>query len=290
MPFRGVLFLLGAGFLFSVMSVLVKLLNGTLSSGQIALGRAVFSMVLCLIAIKQQQISPWGNNRKILFLRGTFGAIGVLCMYFALSMMPLAEVITIHYLNPILTALLAALFLKEKLSLKLFLALGTGLMGVVVLTQPQSIFEGDVRLPLLGVALSLGVAFASACAYTCVRHLRLTEKPIVIVFYFSLISLPASLPFAIYDWRPLPAKAWLMLVAIGIVTQLAQVLLTHGLGKVEAGKATGIGYVQILFAALFGFVIFDEVPDRFTLIGGSLVIAGFFVLLSHKRSLASSTS
>lgn len=274
---RGALLLIGAAFFFSLMTVQVKLAGAALPVEMLVLARGVVTLVLSYAAIRRAGLSPWGHDRTRLVLRGVFGLGGLACFYFAVTRLPLAEVTVIHYLNPILTTALAAMLLGERVGWPLAGALGVSLAGTVLVARPTFLFGGGGLDPA-GVAAALGGAVFSAFAYTTVRRLRLTDDPNVIVFYFPLVAVPITVPFALRAWVWPSARGWLLMLGLGICTQIAQVLMTRGLALVPAGRGTAIGYVQIAFAAVWGLLLFAEVPSGGTFAGAILVLAATWAL------------
>jgi drug/metabolite transporter (DMT)-like permease len=144
-----------------------------------------------------------------------------------------------------------------------------------------AIFFAGASLPWPGVLAALGGAVSAACAYVTVRRLRRTDHPDVIVFYFPLVAVPAVLPFALSVWVwPSPLE-WALLLVLGVVVQTAQVLLTRGLALIPAGQGTAVGYVQIAFAAAWGWLLFGEVPSVAAALGAGAIFAA--ALLSSRR-------
>jgi drug/metabolite transporter (DMT)-like permease len=115
-----------------------------------------------------------------------------------------------------------------------------------------------------------------------VRRATRTDHALVIIFYFPLVAVPATVPFAIRTWVWPDLRGWLLLLGLGVATQLGQLFLTHGLARVPAGRATTVGYVQIVFAALLGFVAFGDVPGLSTALGAVLIVAAMVVLLRRR--------
>ncbi|MCP4503261.1 MAG: DMT family transporter [Deltaproteobacteria bacterium] len=285
---QGMLLLLGAAFFFSLMAVQVKLLGAQLPSTVIVLGRAIVTLVLSVFMLKRAGTPFLGQRRGLLLLRGVFGFIGLLCFFFAITKLPLAEASVLFSLNPVFTAVLAAIFLKEALRPSLMLALVVAFSGVLLVVRPASLFgewlgeASDVVLDPYGVAACLVGSVAAASAYTLVRKLRTTEDPLVIVFYFSFVATPASLPFALQSWVWPDAKGWLLLLGVGLATQTAQVLMTKGIASVPAGPATTVGYSQVAIATLWGVLFFDEVPTWGTAMGALLIISALVGLAMKK--------
>ncbi len=282
-PFRGGIinfapglrFMVGAAFFFSLMSVCVKLAGERLPTPQIVFARSLFSLILTAWMLRRARVSPWGNRKPLLVLRGLLGFGGLLAFFHAITALPLADVTVLHYTNPVLTALLAGVVLGERLLRRDLAGLALGLAGVVCVAQPQFLFGGlSNELDLRAVGIALVGAVASALAYTTVRALGRTEHHLVVVFYFPLVATPASLPFLAGNlvW-PTPFE-WVMLVGVAVTTQIAQVLLTRGLHSELAGRAMSMSYIQIVFATVWGLLLFGERPGWLTLMGALLVVLG----------------
>ncbi len=257
---------------FSAMSVLVKLASETLPTGEIVLARGVMTLVLSYVMVKRAGLSPWGHERGRLLLRGLLGFAALGGYYLALARLPLADATTLHFTQPLLTAMLAWWLLGERVGWAAAFALACGLGGVLLVVHPG--VPLDSGADPFGVAIALSSATFSSLAYVTVRQLAKTEHPLVIVFYFPLVATPLALPWAAYDFVWPHGGEWLILLGIGITTQLGQVFLTMGLAIERAGRATSVGYLQICFAVVWQLVIFSEAPGLGTLLGAALIISG----------------
>ena len=126
--------------------------------------------------------------------------------------------------------------------------------------------------------------FRSALAYVSVRKLSTTEHPLVIILYFPLVSIPLTLPAVLQNgvW-PSPGD-WGWLLGVGILTQLGQIWVTQGLSRLPAARATSLNYVQVLFAAGWGWIWFNESITAFTCMGAALVLSASFISLSSRQA------
>ena len=282
----GVRHMAASAFFFSLMSLLVKLVGSRLPSNQIVLARGVVCLVLSYGWLRTRGLRPWGTNPRALLLRGLFGTLALLCFYYTLVTIPFAESVVLQHLNPIFAALLAAVLLRERIGARLAVATVLCLAGVLAITRPVTLFGGSDPahdLPALGLAAGLAGAVCSSLVFVLIRSIGSREDPLVIVFYFPLVTVPVVLPLALAAWVwPTPLE-WLTLVGVGIATQLAQVHMTRGLALEPAGRASSILYLQVALAALWGALFFEEIPDLFTLIGGGLIVAGTLTLVLRGR-------
>lgn len=273
---RGVLYMAASALGFSAMSMLVKLASERMPTGEIVVARAVVTLVISYVMVVRAGLSPIGKRHAGLVLRGLLGFGGLSGYYAALALLPLADATTIHNVTPLLTALLAWWILRERIGWPTFVALACGFLGVLVIVHPSG-----AGLDPVGVAIALGAALCSAFAYVTVRQLARTEHALVIVFYFPLVATPLSIPWAVADWVTPSAVDVLLLVAIGMTTQVGQVFLTMGLAAERAGRAASVGYLQIVFAIAWQLAIFGDLPSAATFIGAAAIVAGTLVVARY---------
>jgi len=271
----GVRFMLGSALAFSVMSALVKYAGARLASQELVFARSVVAIAISVALLRRAGVHTLGTRRWLLLARGIWGYAALSCGFYAMTMLPLAEATMIQYLHPVFTAMLAAVVLGERADRSLAASVLLGSAGVLLVTRPSFLFDaGGVALHPLGVAAALGGALLTAVAYVGVRELARTEHPLVIVLWFPLVSLPASLPATVASGVWPRGFEWLVLLGVGVFAQIGQVCLTRGLALEPAGRAMAISYVQIAFATLWGVLFFGEVPGVATLLGSLLVICG----------------
>jgi drug/metabolite transporter (DMT)-like permease len=284
-PSRGVLYMAASALGFSAMSVLVKVASTRLPTGEIVLARAVVTLVVSYVMVVRAELSPWGTAKAGLALRGLLGFGGLTFYYLALAHLPLADATVIQNTTPLLTAVLAWWLLRESIGWTTLVAIVCGISGVLLIVRPTG--EG---LDMTGIAAALGATVCSAFAYVTVRQLARTENPLVIVFYFPLIATPLAIPWAAATWvTPAPID-WLLLVAIGMTTQIGQVFLTMGLAIEKAGRATSVGYVQVVFAMMWQWVVFSTAPTVWTIGGAAIIFAGTLAVAAGSRVRAATPS
>jgi len=267
--------MVGSAFFFSLMTVFVKLAGQGLASQQIVLVRALVGLVLSYAIARQAGVAIWGNNRSLLVARGLVGFAALSCFFYAITRLPLAEATVIQYLYPSATALAAAVWLREALDLRIVLASALSVGGVVLVARPGSAFDPQsTGLDPTAVGIAVAGALLTAVAYVLVRRLSASEHPAVIIFYFPLVCVPATLPLAWMSWVWPTAWEWAVLLGVGVTTQIAQMCLTRGIALLPAGRATALSYLQVVFAMGWATLWFAETPDSWTLVGAALVALG----------------
>lgn len=277
---RPVLAMLASALSFSLMGVCVKQVGGRIPAAEVVLVRALMNVLLSWLLLRRAGISPWGQRRGLLIVRGAIGSVALLCVYVALTELPLASATVLQYTYPTFTALLAWLMLGERIGRRVLLAVLLGWSGVLLVARPAEIMGSVASLAGPAVLIAVAGAFCTALAYVSVRSLARSEHPLVIVFYFPLVALPLSLPLVLLNpVLPTPLEL-LWLLGVGVFTQLGQVFLTSSLVALPAARATAISYVQVAFAGLWGWLLFGEALDGWTVAGAALVLAATLISLS----------
>ena len=228
-------------------------------------------------------VNPLGNSHALLLTRGLAGSLALLCFFEAVTRLPLASATVLQYTYPTFTAAAAWILLAEPLRRRIGLAVAVGWIGVVLVIQPQWIGDGMTTLALIPVLLGLAGALCTALAYVCVRKLSVSEHPLVIILYFPLVSIPISLPGVIQQGVMPSGLDWLWLIGVGVLTQLGQIWVTRGLSCLPAARATSLNYVQVVFAATWGWIWFHETVNVLTLAGAALVLMASCISISAKR-------
>ena len=200
------------------------------------------------------------------------------CFFWAVMHLPLADTTTFHFTNPVFGALLAALVLGEVLGKwEIFLVL-LSLGGVVMIARPEFLFGGGEGLPPVAVAVALTGAVLSAGAYVVTKRLTRTNDPLVIVFYFALVSVVGSVPFTLANFTPPVAGEWVLLAGVGLGTLGGQVFITKALQAEKAARVMAVGYLQIVFAGVLGIFLFREIPDAWSITGAAVIIGSTFFM------------
>ncbi len=276
---KGVRYMLLATFVFSSMNVCVKLIPH-LPAVEIVFFRSLISLVLSIAYLRSAKEFTWGNNKLNLILRGVFGAIALILYFKTLQKIPLASAVTIQFLAPIFTAILGVFLVREYVKPLQWLFFLMAFAGIVVI-------QGfDTRISLLYLIMGLGASVSSGLAHNFIRKMKSSEHPLVIVFYFPLVTLPVTAVWSIFIWEMPTGYDWLVLLAVGILTQIAQVLMTKAIQAEELAKIVSLRYISIVYALMYGFVIFDESFNLLTYVGMMLTLVGVVLNIWYKYHIS----
>jgi len=281
----GMRYMMLSAFGFSFMAVCVKLASAEkIPILEIVAARALISLVLSYLSVRHKRIALFGKKRVLLFSRGLVGAAALVCVYYAITHLPLAEATVLQFLHPMFTAVLAVIFLKEKLKAPVVLCIICSFVGLLMVARPASLFGvSGAEYSYFAVGAALVGAFGSAVAYVLVRKLNETEDPAVIILYFPLIALPVSLVLLGNDFVMPDLKTALILIFVGIFTQIGQLGLTKSMQTETASRATSFSYLQVVFATVLGWLIFNEVPDVWVAFGAAFILLGSMINVFWKK-------
>jgi len=274
---RAYIDMLVAVIFFSIMHVTVKYL-ARIPFYELVFFRALVSLMICFAMLKHKKLSPWGVNKRDLILRGVFGTVALHMYFYSLQALPLATAVSIQYLAPIFTAIAALIILKERVYMRQWLLFAVAFLGVLLVKG------WDSTIPFYQLAIAVSAAFISGFAYTFVRKLGKTDDPLVVVFYFPLVTLPIVTPYLVTHWVTPTWSEWPLVIAIGVVTQIAQIYLTKSLHKEAAAKVSLVNYLGLVFAVVVGYFLFDELVGLRALLGMLLMVGSVYLGIFHKKS------
>lgn len=265
-----------ATFLFSVMNVCVKQV-AHIPAVEIILFRSAISLIMSWAVLKRQGVYLWGQHRGLLIARGVAGGLALVLFFITLQNIPLATAATMQYLSPIFTTILGIFIVKEKVKPWQWVFFAVSFAGVLVV-------EGvDVRVSPLYLALGVGSAVFAGLAYNMIRRLNTREHPLVIVFYFPLVTLPAVGLYSAFNWVQPQGWDWAYLLLVGVLTQLAQYYMTMSYQSEEISKVAHLNYIGIIYALVFGYIFFDEAFDVWSYVGMGLVLLGVILNVQYKN-------
>jgi drug/metabolite transporter (DMT)-like permease len=262
--------------LFALANVCVKQV-AHLPAMEIVFFRCLLGVLFCYYGLRRAGAGLVGSNHKILALRGIFGTVALYFFFVTVQNIPLASAMTIQYLSPIFTAIIAIFLLKEKVLLPQWVFYAIAFVGVLFIEQ----FDPRVSpfFLLLGIISALG----SGVAYNLVRSLKEKEHPLTVVFHFQLIGMIAGMVFTAFNWTTPVGWDWFYLLLIGIFSQLGQIFLTDALQKEKAASVAIIVYTGLIYGLSIGWIFFGEAQGAGSLFGMFLVIVGVVLSIFYSR-------
>jgi drug/metabolite transporter (DMT)-like permease len=267
--------------LFAVMDTLIKKLSPDFGTFQIIFFRSLFALVPIGAAVL------WAGGRTALrtaqpaghVLRSLVGLGAMFCFFMALRYMPLADVYAISFAAPLFLTALSVPLLGEPVGWRRWTAVLVGFVGVLVVIRPTGgVFSSIALLALTG-------AFFYALAMIQTRRLGRTEGSATIAFYFTLTCMAAGAIGMIPDWvTPDRPEQVAMLIGMGVVGGMAQLLLTNAFRLAPAAAVAPLEYTSLIWALLFGWAFFGEMPTGALLLGGPLIVgSGLYILHRETR-------
>lgn len=220
------------------------------------------------------------SNQKYLFPRAFLGLLGVFLNFYAISNLKLADSQILNRISPVWVSLFALVFLKEKLTKTQVISIVIALSGSLLVIKPG--FHFNFIPAIAGFASSI----TAGAAYTLLRHLRGKERPEIIIFYFSLWSLIGSFPFMMLNFVVPSPMEMTFLILTGVFASIGQFGLTHAYRYAKASEVSIYTYTGIVFATIIGFIIWGEIPDKFSIIGGILIIISAYIV--YRRTISQS--
>ena len=285
---KGVMCILCSAFFFSMMNVFVRL-SGYVPSIQKSFFRNLVAALFALfILLRNNESFRWkAGNLKYLLLRSVTGTIGILGNFYAVDHLVLADATMLNKMSPFFGVIFSALFLKEKCKPTQALAILGAFIGSLFIIKP-SFANADLFASLIGFAGGV----AAGAAYTTVRYLGLRgERGPLIVFFFSTFSCLVVSPVLLFDYHPMTTNQLLLLLMAGLCAAGGQFSVTAAYKFAPARELSVYDYSQILFAAVTGFFVFNQVPDGYSFIGYTIIV-GMAILMfiynnrQHKKELA----
>ncbi len=279
---KGILFILLSAFCFALMSLFVRL-SGDLPTFQKAFFRNLVAAIVSLsLLIKSGSLKMQKGSFPALLLRSVAGTVGIVCNFYAIDNMAVADASILNKLSPFFSVIFSVWLLKEKASWKDWLLVAVAFTGALFVVKPTFRFQ-RVAPALIGALGGLGAGLA----YTCVRYLRQRgERAAFIVFFFSAFSSLVVLPFMLASYQPMEWWQVACLLLAGGAASGAQFAITAAYTYAPAKEISVYDYSQVLFTALLGICVLGEFPDYISVIGYAIIIGAAVVkwLLGRKDS------
>lgn len=263
------LWMIVASLLFAAMGVCVKLAADSFSAPEIVFYRSAISLVLMFGIMRLRGIGFATPHPRIQAFRGASGFVSLLMYFYAIAMLPLATAVTLNYTSPLFLAAYFAAFAGMRLRGGMVGALVVGFVGVILLLRPTLNSE-----QLVGGLIALGSGVVSGLAYFNVRELGARGEPEErTVFYFSFFAtICSSLWMLRDDFHPVDLRGGLLLFGVGAFATLAQLCMTRAYKRGKPIVAASLAYTAIVFASLFGMLLWDEVLPAGAWFGIALIV------------------
>ncbi len=256
---------------FSLANVFVKQVSH-IPAMEVVFFRTTIASTFCVIGLYRANADWRGSNRTLLLLRGIFGTTALFLFFLTLQNIPLASAMTIQYLSPIFTSIIAIFILSEKVRSMQWVFYAVAFSGVLLIEQ------FDTRVSMFYLVIGIISAICSGIAYNLVRSLRGKEHPLTVVLHFQLVGVIVGTISLFFEWRTPTGWDWLYLFLVGVFSQLGQVFLTSALQKERVAGVAIINYTGLVYAVAIGWFVFGETQTVTSMFGMLLVVFG--VLLS----------
>ena len=265
-PIQGAIWLITSAFCLTAMAATIRHLSADVHTFIIAFFRTGLGFVFMapwLIRTRGQGL----RTKKIHWFafRSFFVAIGTLGYFYALSEIPLADAVAIMFSRPLYGTIFAIIFLGELVGLRRWIALIVGFIGVLTMVRPGfEVFN-------VGLASVFIASIAGAGSAVFIRFLSRTESPDTITIYYVIFTTPVMLLLALLVWQTPTWEQFGWLIFMGLVGTLGQRAMSRGFAAADASIMLPMDYTRLIFAALFGFILFSEIPSVYTALGALLI-------------------
>lgn len=267
---KAILFLITSAFFFALMLVFVRL-SGDLPTFQKMFFRNLIAAVISFIVLiknKTSLLPQKARNLPFLIMRTLFGLLGVFCNFYAVDHLLLSDASILNKMSPFFVIIFSYFILKEKPSVVQMLAVVGAFVGALFVIKP-SFTNADLAASLIGFAGGM----LAGIAYACVRKSTVGgEHSTYVVFFFSMGSTLILLPFTILNYQPMSTYQLCMLLLAGFSAAGGQFMITLAYKNAPSKEISVYDFSQIIFTALFGFLIFEQVPDLYSVIGYVIIV------------------
>lgn len=265
---QGILYIIMAGFFFALMTFFVRL-SGDLPIMEKAFFRNAVAAIIAFgtLVKSKEKFAFKKENIPDLFMRSLCGTLGLICNFYAIDKLNIADANILNKLSPFFAILMSYFILKEKANKIEWLSVIVAFTGALFVVKPS--FNMQFIYAMIGVCGGLGAGIA----YTFIRKLgKNGERGPIIVLCFSVFSCVVTLPFLIFQFQPMSLLQFVFLILAGVAAAGGQFSITKAYTKAPARDISVFDYTQVLFAALLGFIFLDQIPDILSLIGYVIII------------------
>ncbi len=270
---------------FSIMDLIVKW-SDTYPLGEVLFFRGFFGILFYFFIIPKQRVKNFYYTKRagLHFLRCVFGLIALIAIFIALRNLPLATVVSISFAAPIFTTIFSIFFLSEKVGFYRWLAVFVGFFGIIIITEPG--FSSLNIYYIYPIIFCLGLSYVAIA----IRQLSTTEPVWLISLNFSAAITIVSLFTIPFGWIMPNVQDLFLLSLIGVFGGVANLWLSQSYKFSEVSLVTPLKYLALVFAIIFGYFIWDEVPTIKTLSGALLVIISSIIIFRREIILKKQVS
>ena len=270
---------------FSIMDLIVKW-SDSYPLGQVLFFRGFFGVIFYFFIIPRERLKNFYYTKRagLHFLRCLFGLIALISIFIALRNLPLATVVSISFAAPIFTTIFSIFFLSEKVGLYRWLAVIVGFVGIVIITEPG--FTSLNIYYIYPIIFCLGLSYVAIA----IRQLSSTEPIWLISLNFSIAITVASFFTIPFGWVMPEIKDLFLLSLIGIFGGVANLWLSQSYKFSEVSLVTPLKYLALVFAIIFGYFIWEEIPTIKTIAGSILVIISSIIIFRREIALKKQVS
>jgi drug/metabolite transporter (DMT)-like permease len=278
-PVRAAVLMLVSTFAFGLMAITIRLASDEIATTEVAFFRNLFGLLALLpLVLGRGKPLPRTDYLPRYLLRTAIGLVSMLCGFWAIGHLPLAQAITLSYSTPLFATVLAVLWLREVVRMRRWLAVAAGFVGVMVLLRPWS----EAFSP--GMLVALAAAVVSAVVAIQIKQLSHLDPADTVVFYTYVFWVPLSLLPALFQWRWPHGIEWLWLAATGVFGTAGQLFWTRALRLGEVSALQPIGFMQLPLVALLAWALFDEHLDRYTVLGAGIIVTAN-IYIAHREAV-----
>ncbi|MEQ1864085.1 MAG: DMT family transporter [Micropepsaceae bacterium] len=287
-PLLGIGLKIAATFVFMLMAAIARQLGDAYPVGQIVFFRSLFAFlpIAGLMLVAGQGIAALATDRPWSHVRRAFTGVCAMFTYFgALKYLPLADVTAISFTSPLIVVVLAAMFLGEAVRFYRWSAVGVGFVGVLIMVSPHLTLGAGAPSSSTGLLLAVTNAVLVAFTMIFIRMMSSTESALAIAFYFQLSSTLVSLLTLPFAWVTPGAGDLALLVLLGILGGFGQLFMTNGYRFAQASTLASFDYASMIWAILFGWLFFGELPVAAIYVGAAIVIGSGLFIAWRERQL-----
>ncbi|MBT4921482.1 MAG: DMT family transporter [Rickettsiales bacterium] len=265
---KGMCWALLSNMLMGVMLILIRIASEDYHPFFIVFFRNFFALLIMLIWVIPLGYSSLKTNQlPLYFYRSLIGVIAMMSWFYGLANLKISFATALSFTAPIFTAIAAAIYLKDKMHIRRWSAVIIGFIGTIIIINPGHNNVNHVIFVVIGSTMLWAVTAI------IIKNLTKTESSTSITFYMVLFMTPMSLPFALFYWQEVYIYDWLILIAIGAISNLSYFTLTKAMSSTELSNILPIDFTKLIFVSVFAWILFDEHLTTNEIVGSAIIIS-----------------